>query len=307
MWVEMERMIERVFRRNAAASRLKPLEKKGLWWVLPAFLLFSGLLSVIPDKEVYGAGEENRQFASKGDASPEIESSHGLKLPPLIQTTTLEEDYKAITGLGLAFTPLSQEEDLEQAFCNILCSCVRLQANGHYGSGSIYLMEADAIIIVSNRHLLEYWDEDSFVTFPGGIAQDGKVIGLSGKADVGFVRVSIDHFSWEELLALKNVRPRRESPENPTVTPGRGLLLVDMASDPDHPAMKRGEVILARTYLDDFGMEMLYGPGEALPGMSGSGVFDGYGNYLGMLTGATMGGEIAAVPAEVIDREYQMR
>ena len=59
MWVEMERMIERVFRRNAAASRLKPLEKKGLWWVLPAFLLFSGLLSVIPDKEVYGAGEEN--------------------------------------------------------------------------------------------------------------------------------------------------------------------------------------------------------------------------------------------------------
>ena len=52
MWVEMERMIERVFRRNAAASRLKPLEKKGLWWVLPAFLLFSGLLSVIPDKEV---------------------------------------------------------------------------------------------------------------------------------------------------------------------------------------------------------------------------------------------------------------
>ena len=57
-------------------------------------------------------------------------------------------------------------------------------------------------------------------------------------------------------------------------------------------------------YLEDFQREMLYGKGEVLPGMSGSGVFDGYGHYLGMLTGGTLQGEIAAVPAKTIYDEF---
>ncbi len=52
-------------------------------------------------------------------------------------------------------------------------------------------------------------------------------------------------------------------------------------------------------------MEMLYGKGNAVPGMSGSGVFDRYGNYVGMITGGTLQGEIAAVPVEVIEEEFE--
>lgn len=245
-----------------------------------AFFLLVSLLLTIPDEKVYGS--EN--------------------LPPLIQTTTLEEDYKTITRLGLAFTPLLQEEDFEQAFCNILSSCVRLQANGHYGSGSIYLLREDEIVIVSNQHLLQYWDEDSFVTFSNGAVESGTVTGISGEADVGFLSVSIERFSWQELSELKNVRPMKEEEES--LLSGSRLMLVDMAGNAYEPVMKQGELISPRTYLADFGMEMLYGTGDALPGMSGSGVFDGCGNYLGMLTGATMQGEIAAVPASVIEEEY---
>ncbi len=246
------------------------------------------------------------------------EESRQQDLPPLIQTTTLEEDYKARVRLGLSFTRQVQEENPEQAFGNILCSCVRLQANEHYGSGSIYLLKEDQLIIVSNRHLLQYWDEDSFVTFVSGAAESGEVIGLSEEADVGFLSVPIDRFSWQELLELRNVRPLRKdmkSDENrvmsgeweaESLSPGKKLLLIDMASDAYHPVMKKGEMISDAFYLEDFGMEMLYGTGEALPGMSGSGVFDGYGNYLGMLTGATDRGEIAAVPADVIHEAYEM-
>ena len=50
---------------------------------------------------------------------------------------------------------------------------------------------------------------------------------------------------------------------------------------------------------------MLYAKGETIPGMSGGGVFDAYGNYLGMLTGATLQNELAAVPAETITKEYE--
>lgn len=271
--------------------------------MLAAFFLLVSLLLTRSDENVHGSGGRNGQFLRQEKVIPDQnEQIHRESLPPLIQATTLEEDYKALTGLGLVFTPLLPEEDFEQTFHNILCSCVRLQANGHYGSGSIYLLKEDEIVIVSNRHLLQYWDEESFVTFPGGAAQSGKVIGISEEADVGFLSVSTERFSWQELLALRNMRPLED--EAGSLQLGSKLLLVDIASDIYHPAMKQGEVISPRTYLADFGMEMLYGTGDALPGMSGSGVFDGYGNYLGMLTGATMQGEIAAVPACVIEEEY---
>ena len=68
--------------------------------------------------------------------------------------------------------------------------------------------------------------------------------------------------------------------------------------------MTEGEILATLMYLEDFGMEMLYAKGEAIPGMSGGGVFDRSGNYLGMLTGATLQNELAAVPAKIIYEEF---
>lgn len=242
-------------------------------------LFLSGLFwAVLDTQQAYGNEKERKP-----------------KLPPLIQATTQEEDYRAMAGLGLAFTPLLPEKDPDQVFENILCSCVRIQVQGHYGSGSIFLMKEDEIIIVTNRHLLEYWNEDSFVTFFNGRTASGTVLKICGEADLGFLSVRTHSFSWQELLELRNVRPLKEEAQQ-----GEELLLIDMAADPYAPEKKQGELISPAMYLEDFGMEMLYGTGQGRPGMSGSGIFDGYGNYLGMLTGATWQGEIAAVPASVI-------
>lgn len=221
-----------------------------------------------------------------------------MQLPPLIQTTTLESDYKAITGLSLAFTPLAPKEDLQQAYENILCSCVRIQVEGHYGSGSIYKMLENEIIIVTNRHVLQYWNEDSYVTFFDGAAMGGVLLGTSEEADVGFISVPAAAFTYEELLDYRNVRIDEGKA-------GSKIFFVDMASDWKSPARIEGEVIEPLIYLEDFQREMLYGKGEAFPGMSGSGVFDGYGHYLGMLTGGTLQGEIAAVPAKTIYDEFR--
>lgn len=245
----------------------------------------------------YGGGERTER-AQEGLSAEK--DGNAQPLPPLIQTTTLEEDYRAAARLGLARTSLLSGEDFSEAFENILCSCVCIQTAGYYGSGSIYRMGEDEIVIVSNRHLLQHWDEDSFVTFINGAAAPGEVIGLSGQADVGFVRVQTRHFSWQELLGFREIRPAGELETQET-----GILMVDMAGDPWHPAMIRGEMNADSFYLEDFGMEMLCGTGQALPGMSGSGVFDGYGRYLGMLTAGTLEGRIAAVPAQAIREEYE--
>lgn len=230
------------------------------------------------------------------------------ELPHLIQTTTLEEDYKAAVSLELAMTPLAKEDDLQQAYANVLCSCVRIQVEGHYGSGSIYKMLEKEMIIVTNRHVLQYWNEDSYVTFFDGRVSGGSLLGISKEEDLGFISVPTDRFSYEELLSYRNVRMRRsvegDNKKEEIPVNGSRLFLVDLASEWNTPVMKEGEIISPLIYLEDFHTEMLYAKGDAVPGMSGCGVFDGYGNYLGMLTGGTMQGEIAAVPAETINRKY---
>ncbi len=75
---------------------------------------------------------------------------------------------------------LPDEEMREDAFglSEVLGSCVRIQAEGHHGSGSIYRLLEDEIIIVTNWHVLQYWNEDSYVTFFNGAGGSGKVMDI---------------------------------------------------------------------------------------------------------------------------------
>lgn len=234
------------------------------------------------------------------------------ELPHLIQGTSLEEDYKAGARLEVLVTPRSAVKDVQEAYRNVLCSCVRVKVEGHYGSGSIYKMLEDEIIIVTNRHVLQYWTKDSYVTFFNGRTAGGTLLGLSEKADLGFIRVPIEGFTYEELLAFRNIRLSQE-PEEAAASEkspaqgaeGRAIFMIDMASKWNAPTLTQGELISPSIYLDDFQTQMLYAQGSAVPGMSGGGVFDACGNYLGMITGATLQNEIAAVPAETISIEYE--
>lgn len=221
----------------------------------------------------------------------------------LIQTTTLKEDYQALVYLGLTNTAVLEEKDGEQAYKNVLCSAVRIQVNGHYGSGSIYRMTEEEIIIVTNRHVLQYFNEDSYVTFFDGRVGSGSLLGVSKEADVGFISIPLSGFTYEELLQLRNVRKQEEAYEN--LKESTRFFMIDMASDVSAPVQHEGTVLHNRQFLADFGMEMLYGDAYAIPGMSGCGIFDYYGNYVGMLSGGTLQNEIAAVPLDVIEREYE--
>ena len=225
----------------------------------------------------------------------------------LIQATSLEEDYRGAAKLGLLVTRRAVGGEVEEAFENVLCSCVRVKVEGHYGSGSIYKMLEDEVIIVTNRHVLQYWNEDSYVTFFNGRAAEGTLIGVSEEADLGFIGIPTAGFTYEELLTYRNIRVAQmlenEIASEKVPAEGSELFMVDIASKWNTPVMMEGQLISPLMYLEDFQTEMLYAKGEAISGMSGGGVFDAYGNYLGMLTGATLQNELAAVPAETITKE----
>lgn len=253
----------------------------------------------------------DKEAAEKEIAEEETAQGESAPLPTLIQATTLESDYKAMARLGLAVTSLSKQGDLRQAYNHILCSCVRIRAGDYYGSGSIYRMLEDEIIIVTNRHVLQDRNGSCFVTFFDGAAAEGALMEVSDEADLGFVSVPASAFTYQELLGYRNVRlpavfpDRKQGESNESAPKGSKIFYVDLVSDWREPVCMEGEVIEPFLFLEDFQREMLYGRGNAVPGMSGSGVFDRYGNYVGMITGGTLQGEIAAVPAEVIEEEFE--
>lgn len=245
----------------------------------------------------------------EGERSSWCLAADSVEMPHLIQASSLEEDYKAAARLGLLVTRRASGKEMRETFENVLCSCVRIQVEGHYGSGSIYRMLEDEIVIVTNRHVLQYWNEDSYVTFFNGRTSGGEVLGISDEADLAFIRIPIAGFAYEELLAFRNIRIPKELQQEDEpdyfLAEGGEIVMINMAAKWNEPLMTEGEIIDGLTYLEDFGMEMLYARGEAVPGMSGGGVFDRNGNYLGMLTGATLQNELAAVPAKIIYEEFE--
>ncbi|MBD5453906.1 MAG: hypothetical protein HDR30_06280, partial [Lachnospiraceae bacterium] len=67
----------------------------------------------------------------------------------------------------------------------------------------------------------------------------------------------------------------------------------------------QGSIADTWRYIEEFEEYMLYGYGYAREGMSGGGSFDGKGNFIGIISGATMNGETASVPLTLIVEAYE--
>lgn len=228
-----------------------------------------------------------------------------LSLPPhLIQTVTSRDLYEGAAALKLLHCPILEEEDLAAARENVENCVVRVIMGKAYGSGVIYELTADALIIATNRHVLQYWDDDEgIVWFPQGYFVSARLLGSVESSDVGFLQVESSEFSVETLLAFRSVF----SDEEGGADPERGTAVFYVGADREVGEMLYQEAVVEEPvrYIEDFDAYMLYGRGFAKEGMSGGGIFDGYGYLVGLLAGGTDQNEIAGVPAKDVRLAYQ--
>ncbi len=199
--------------------------------------------------------------------------------------------------------PILTEENVEKAYENVLCSAVRIQGSQCYGSGSIFEINKSEIIIVTNAHMIASMDENSYVTFFNGAECKGSIIGSSETTDIGFLRVSCSELTKKEKKQLRSVGKATASYEK--LKRNDCFFMMDIASDSENPIRYSGTIVDKARFLTDYNREMLYGDGMAVPGMSGSGIFDYYGNYIGTLSGATEHYELAGVPLDAVLEEYE--
>lgn len=226
-------------------------------------------------------------------------------LPPhLIRTVSDQDIYEGLAALKLLQCPVLEKEDIETARGNVENCVVRVIMGKAYGSGVVYAMTADAVIIATNRHVLEYWDdEESIVWFPQGYFMSATLLGSAGNCDVGFLQVESSEFEMDTLLALRHV----VVDEVGSAGPERGTAVFYLGAAHEVEEMLYQEALVEDPvrYIEDFDAYMLYGRGFAREGMSGGGIFDGRGYLVGLLAGGTDQNEIAGVPAKDVAAAYR--
>lgn len=226
-------------------------------------------------------------------------------LPPhLIQSVSAQDIYEGLLALGMLECPVLETEDAAAACENVRGSVVRIDMGKAYGSGVVFRLTEEGVVIATNRHVLAYWDEDAgAVCFPQGWYVSARMLGSSSSCDVGFLQVDKEELGLSALMELRSVRLDEE------VYGGlkEGAMAFCLGADRagDEIVFQEARVEDTARYIDLFEGNMLYGRGFAKEGMSGGGIFDGYGHFIGLLAGGTWQGEIAGVPSGEVERAYR--
>lgn len=240
---------------------------------------------------------------------------------PLIQTTNVLEEYEALFRLGFLYTGEWESDSLleepeesvseaaqllarlvrESAYEKARASVVQIRIGGYYGSGVLWDIWEDSLIVASNAHLLQEGQEGQLV-FRTGVSVEGTVIGISDTTDIGFMEVPLASLEREDWLFMRFAEQNGNISEKLEVNDG--IFVIGSASGAGEDYYE-GTIGSVAYYFPEFQSDMLYGYCKAVPGMSGGGTFDIQGNFIGMLTAGTEEGEIASLPVEVMMAEWE--
>lgn len=236
--------------------------------------------------------------------SPERVYAKESSLPPhLIQTVNGQDIYEGMLALGMLSCPVLNEADPGAAYENVKNSVVCLEMGTAYGSGVVFRLTADAVIIATNRHVLDYWDEAvGVVRFPQGYFVNAALLGSASASDVGFLRIEGSELGPDTLMNLRSVC-MDESPFDGGEAQIEGFI-VGTDRRAEEPVFHEALLEREERYIDLFQGDMLYGHGFAREGMSGGGIFDGRGRMIGILAGGTYQNEIAGVSAARVEEAY---
>ncbi len=178
---------------------------------------------------------------------------------------------------------------------------VKVAAKELSGSGVIYGICDDKLVVITAGHILEQTKGAVWLTFFDGFLVESTEYIVSGNADLAFVKVDIERIPEENLRQYYCVNIDKESFD--ALKTGDGIIAMGSKSEAAGDAYE-GSLLEPWIYVEDFAQYMMLAGVEAYPGMSGGGLFDMQGHFLGILCGMDEDGETAAaVPLNVLEAE----
>lgn len=180
------------------------------------------------------------------------------------------------------------------------------------GSGIIWEISEDGIIIVSSKHLL-LEDVEGVVTFWNGQELRAEITAYSQQHDIGYLKISEENIPEElkqEIYTVRHPLNTKISEDEILWTVGEPVLQIGYLQKEE--VHFEGEV-KDKQFMPEFNEDMLQTLCYAKAGMSGGAVFDRYGNLLGMISGGAVEEEAKereaditySIPVEVLEEEYE--
>lgn len=208
---------------------------------------------------------------------------------------------------SVQLTERAEEEDTQTAsvYEDIRPSLVHITVKQNAGTGLIWEITEQEVVIASNRHVLT-GDVEAEVTFANGDKLTAYALGYSAQYDVAFFKIDITDIPQQLMQSVTEVRKPLEIALQERSQSGTAII---QAGSED--TYYEGTITQTQ-YMPEFGMDMLCTSCYARAGMSGGGVFDREGWLLGMVTGgeaASTGNKETwntySIPVTIIEEEYQ--
>ncbi len=196
-------------------------------------------------------------------------------------------------------------------------SVVKVTVKDAAGSGIVWKAD-DGIVIVSNRHLLSR-DVSAEVTFGNQETVTAAIMGYSQQYDIGFARIPEQSVTAGILRDIYEAVPVLYDSESEDAKKafgqdyaGKRVLQVGAAPDKETASFSSGS-IKGLSFIPLFNTNVLETACFSKAGMSGGGVFDECGRFLGMISGGDVPenaqkreAEITySIPPVLIQMEYE--
>lgn len=223
------------------------------------------------------------------------------------EVLTLREPQETGMAPSIAVAPLLTWEDAEtQNLAGLLqeqCGGMMagISAGSLLGSGVLYRVEEGNLVILTAGHVLAEASGTVVVTFADGWEYESDDFICSKQSDLAAVRVPAEQIPQRQsqLYYLANID--KESYD--AVKPGDICIVMGSGSGVAEEAYE-GRMLEPWIYMEDYGQYMSWVDVDGKPGMSGGGLFDCKGRFLGILSGVSEDGQWAAVPLALILAEF---
>ncbi len=192
-----------------------------------------------------------------------------------------------------------QEENMADLLQKVVTGAmVQIQVGDAVGSGVLWNVDGDKLVIITAAHLFTMGNGIGQVTFADGWRVPILEYTVTD-TDLAFLFVEWQKIPEEHLAEYNLIRTERaEQLQN-----GEGVILMGSGSGVAADAYE-GSVIENWIYVEDFAQYMIWVDAVSNPGMSGGGLFDYEGNFLGILCGTNDDGETVVLPFSIIYALY---
>ena len=176
---------------------------------------------------------------------------------------------------------------------------VAVSCGDHYGCGTILDSTEDALIIVTALHVLEDYTADQAkdipVTFYNREEYNASLLKSDRHLDLAFLEIPKSSLkkSYDSVLG----HPERLK-TNPDA--GDNIYFVDAGKG----EVYAGSIASPSVYSEDLELDVIYCFCQVSPGMSGTGLFDEEGRYLGILLGGNNNAEAVCLYSAAVAFYY---